>query len=101
MRFDTAPCVWYIQAQKEESPTKGNQLPRYGTGTWTYQSFLPENCGGSATQFLGTFPYIHECLTYNVLDLVDPWLEFTVFEYGHEVVCRCQGRGVRASTVGT
>ena len=54
--------------------------------TWTHQSFSLENCGGSATQFLGVFPYINVCLAYNVLDLVDPWLEFSIFEYGRGIV---------------
>ena len=55
-------------------------------GTRTYQSFSLKNCGGSATQFLVVFPYINVCLACNVLDLVDPWLEFSIFEYGRGIV---------------
>ena len=37
------------------------------------------------------FLYVDVCLTDDVLDLIDPWPEFSVSEYGTGLVCRDQG----------
>lgn len=88
MCFGTVPCGWYIQAQKGEFPTKGDHShdDRNKTVMWAYQSFSLESYGGPAAQFSGIFPYVSVCVADNVLDLVDSWLELSIFEYGHRVV---------------
>ena len=53
----------------------------------THQSFPPENHGGSATQFLGTSPYVDVRYAWPIPDLVDSLVGFSIFEYGHDVVC--------------
>ena len=70
------------------------------SGIQTHQSFPFEKGSGAAAQFSRMFSYVDVCLAYNVLDPVDPWPEFSIFEYGHRVVRRCQDRGMQVSTVG-
>jgi len=48
----------------------------------------PDSRGGSTTKFSGMFPYVDVRLTDDVLDVVNPRLEFSVFEYGTGLVCR-------------
>jgi hypothetical protein len=48
----------------------------------------PESCGGPAAYPAGVFPYVDVCLADNVLDLVDPRLQFLIAEYGRGIVRR-------------
>ena len=49
----------------------------------THLPLSPESRGGSATKFSGVTPDIDACLPNDVLDLVDPWLEFPTTEHRH------------------
>ena len=46
------------------------------------------------------FLYIDARLAYNVLDLVDSWFQFSIFEYGRVATSRGRGHGVRTRAVG-
>jgi len=49
----------------------------------TYEPLvLSEPVGGTATQFPSVYFAIDEGLSDNILDLVYPWLQFSIFEDG-------------------
>ena len=48
---------------------------------------------GTTTHFSRVHLDIEVRLSVDVLDLVDPWLQFSVLEYGREAAGRAHGRG--------
>ena len=53
------------------------------SGRLAYLPLFPKNGFGSATQFLIVLPYVDECFANDVLNPVDPRVEFPVVEHGH------------------
>ena len=77
------PAYSISGTQREDFPLNSyedNLLSQ--VGTWAYQSLSVEVRGWSATQFLSMLLYVNVCLPDNVLDPVDPRLEFSTLEYG-------------------
>ena len=54
---------------------------------------LPEIFGGTIGHFPRVYLYIEVGFIVNVLDLVDPWLQFPVPEDGRGITSRTQGHG--------
>ena len=88
------PAYSIPRARREDFPLNSDEDDLLSQArTWTYQPFSPEGRDWSATQFFGTLLYVNVCLPDNVLDPIDPRLEFSSLKCGRH--CYMRTRDVR------